>query len=159
MVYPLPQHLIKEANYIASKRNKGIRITDKKCRRIFKGTVPFTLEFGELNNRRLFWDHIYAKKLNKWVISTEVLRRFAKQGKVKTRITDAIKMKEIDIHKQYLKADKKLRNCAKSGKEKRSNWLNRLAEIRQEEENKMRNNKYKQSKSRKLPKKYSHLWN
>ena len=59
-------------------RNKSIRIADAKCRRIFKGTVPFTPEFNELNNKRLFWDHIYAKKINKRKIGTEVIRRFAK---------------------------------------------------------------------------------
>ena len=77
-IFPLPTKLKREADQIASMRNKGIRIADAKCRRIFKGTVPFTPKFNKLNNRRLFWDHIYAKKLNKRKIGTEVIRRFAK---------------------------------------------------------------------------------
>ena len=61
-------------------------------------------------------------------------------------------MSAQDIHKHYINADKALRNYAKSGEEKRSNWLYQLAEIRQEEENKLRKVKYEKSQSTKKPK-------
>ena len=54
-------------------------------------------------------------------------------------------MSKQDIHKQYINADKALWNYTKSGEEKRSNWLYQLAEIRQEEENKLRKVKYKKN--------------
>ena len=44
-------------------------------------------------------------------------------------------MDDNEVYKQNIKADKALCNYTKSGKGKRSNWLNRIAEIRQEEEN------------------------
>ena len=90
--------------------------------------------------------------LNKRIIGTEVLRHFAKRGKIMMQITNAIKMTVMDIHKQYLQADKKLRNYAKSGEEKQSNWLNSLAEIRQEEENKKGKININNPKEKRYPK-------
>ena len=130
---PISDQHQREAEALAHLRQQGIQYADKRCRRLFRGLVPFSPEVHKLMLTTRFWKLVLDKRQGR-KISSRLIIRVMKKARISTPLRDIMQLSEHSITTALKRSFKNYKQAKKSSISTRRQWLEELAEARSNQE-------------------------
>ena len=133
--YPLHPTLCLEAEKLDRLKVDGVWYADQRCRRLFMGNVPFSLECKKLSSAIGFWNAVVHQQLQlkaknrttRKKLSSRLIQRYAKKAQISTLIKDIMRQpvadNEIERSKAYDEYKEFNKKHGKNVNPGYANWL------------------------------------